>query len=183
MCWVSHISKTLYRFGFGFVWENQGVQNSNVFIKIFKQRLIDCHSQNWHEHINKSVRFNVYRTFKSSLYLEPYFTTVTNKHIRDILIRFRVGASEICTHKMRYAVPSPQDLQCPRCYASLEGEMHTYKFYCKAFADVRVKFIPKQYSKYPSFRTLELMMKDANCFHNLGKREEEMQLFIIKCIY
>ena len=30
MCWVSHISKTLYRFGFGFVWENQGVQNSNV---------------------------------------------------------------------------------------------------------------------------------------------------------
>ena len=50
-------------------------------INMFTQRLGDCHSQNWHEHINKRARFNVYRTFKTSMYLEPYFITVTNKHI------------------------------------------------------------------------------------------------------
>ena len=46
--WVSQVHQVLYKFSFGFVWENQGVQNLETFIKAFKQRFIDCHSQNWH---------------------------------------------------------------------------------------------------------------------------------------
>ena len=101
-CWASQVRKILYSFGFGFVWENQGVQNQNDFVKVFKQRLIDCHAHNWHEHvyIYTSDRFNVYRQFKMSINLESYFTCVTKKHIRDILIIFRVGASQIRTHKL-----------------------------------------------------------------------------------
>ena len=101
-CWVSQVHQVLYKFGFRFVWENQGVQNPEIFIKAFKQRLIDCHSQNWHEHISNSTRFTIYRMFKISISLEPHFTSVTNKHIRDVLIRFRIEASNIRTHKLRY---------------------------------------------------------------------------------
>ena len=77
-CWVSQVRQVLYKFGFGFVWENQGVQNPETFIQAFKQWLIDCHSQNWHEHISNSTRFTIYRMFKISISLEPYFTSVTN---------------------------------------------------------------------------------------------------------
>ena len=51
--WASQVRKVLYSFGFGFVWENQGAQNQHDFVKVFKQRLIDCHAQNWHEHVYK----------------------------------------------------------------------------------------------------------------------------------
>ena len=115
----------LYKFGFGFVWENQRVQNPETFIKAFKQRLIDCHSQNWHGHISNSTRFTIYRMFKISISLEPYFTSVTNKHIRDILIRFRIGASNMRTHKLRYVAHTPGDLMCPLCNTAYEDEMHT----------------------------------------------------------
>ena len=91
-----------HKFGFGLVRENQGVQNPETFIKAFKQRPTDCHSQNWHEHISNSTRFTIYRMFKISISLEPYFTSVTNKHIRGVLIRFRIGASNIHTPKLRY---------------------------------------------------------------------------------
>ena len=40
----------VYSFGFGFVWENQGVQNQHYFVKVFKQRLFDCHDLNSHAH-------------------------------------------------------------------------------------------------------------------------------------
>ena len=30
--WVSHVCFTLYRYGFGFVWENQGVYNTKRFL-------------------------------------------------------------------------------------------------------------------------------------------------------
>ena len=121
--------QVLYKFGFGFVWKNQGVQNPETFIKAFKQRLIDCHSQNWHEHISNSTRFTIYRMFKISISLEPYFTSVTNKHIRDVLIRFRIGASNIRTHKLRYVAHTPGDLMCPLCNTAYEDEMHTLVYW------------------------------------------------------
>ena len=98
-CWASQVRKTLYEHGFGIVWNQQGVQSPNVFLKVFKQRLIDCHGQNWHAHINRSDRFDMYKTFKSSIFLESYFSVVTNKHIRDVLVRFRLGISELRAHK------------------------------------------------------------------------------------
>ena len=87
------------------------MQNPETFIRAFEQRLVDCHSQNWHEHISNSTRFTIYRMFKISISLEPYFTSVTNKHIRDVLIRFRIGASNIRTHKLKYfCAQKPGDL-------------------------------------------------------------------------
>ena len=46
--WVSHVCFTLYRYGFGFVWENQGVCDVSNFIREFRQRLVDCFLQEWH---------------------------------------------------------------------------------------------------------------------------------------
>lgn len=167
-CWASQVRNTLYKFGFGFVWENQGVENARGFLNDFKQRLIDCHSQNWHEHLHSSSRFSVYRNFKSSISLESYFTAVKNKHIRDVLIRFRIGASDIRTHKMRFAFVSPNDLKCPLCNAGIEDEIHTL-FYCKSLNDLRHKYIPCWYTKHPSDKSLEFIMHDTKILHDLGR--------------
>ena len=156
-----------YKFGFGLVWENQGVQNPKAFIKIFMQRLIDCHSQNWHEHVSSSTRFSIYRMFKTSISLEPCFTSVTNKHIRDVLIQFRIGASNIRVHKMRYLAHTPQYLLCPLCNTAYEDEMHIL-FYCKSRDDLRQKYIPRKYIVRPSVVTLRLLMQDESCLHDLG---------------
>ena len=40
------------------IWLNQDVQNPNAFVNEFKQRLIDCQSQNWHKHVSKSTRLS-----------------------------------------------------------------------------------------------------------------------------
>ena len=75
-----------------------------------------------------------------------------------------MGTSEIRSHKMRRAVPYVTTRRVVSCNAhyvallALEDEMHTL-FYC----NLRVVLIlfPKKYSKYPSFRTLELIMQGA----------------------
>ena len=45
--WVTKIRTTLFRFGFGYVWQNKGVQEVNLFIRCFRQRLIDNRWQDW----------------------------------------------------------------------------------------------------------------------------------------
>ena len=46
--WVPHVCFTLYRYGFGFVWEYQGAYDMSNFIREFRQRLVDCFLQEWH---------------------------------------------------------------------------------------------------------------------------------------
>ena len=84
--------------------------------------------------------------FKPCISLESYITTVTNKHIRNVLIRFKIGASNIRAHKMRYVVHTPQDLLCPLCNTAYEDEMHIL-FYCKSSDDHRHKYINKKTTK------------------------------------
>ena len=50
--WASSVCFTLYRYGYGHVWENQGVCDIRAFVCEFKQRLIDCYLQGWNSDIN-----------------------------------------------------------------------------------------------------------------------------------
>ena len=109
-----------------------------------------------------------YWMFQISISLEPYFTSVTNKHIRDVLIRFRIGASNIRTNKLRYVAHKPGDLMCPLCNTAYEDEMHTL-FYCKFLDDLRQKYIPRKYTVQPSNVTLRRIMQDKSCLYDLGK--------------
>ena len=167
---VGHYGCTRFciNFGLGLYGRIQGVQNPEAFIKIFMQRLNDCNSQNWHEHVSNSTRFSIYRMFKTSISFEPYFTSVTNKHIRDILIKFRIGTSNIRVHKMRYVAHTPQELLCTLCNTAYEDEMHI-SFYCKSLDDLRQKYIPRKYVVRPSVVTLRLLMQDESCLHDLGR--------------
>ena len=43
-CWASSLCMNLMMYSFGYVWINQGVQNVNWFLRVFKKRNSDCWS-------------------------------------------------------------------------------------------------------------------------------------------
>ena len=40
--WATHVKDLSFRYGFGIVWLTENVGDDNLFINVFKQRLIDC---------------------------------------------------------------------------------------------------------------------------------------------
>ena len=56
--WASNVvlRDLLYRFGFEFVWLSQDVGNVAVFLQKFRQRVIDCSAQDWHEQVSTSAK-------------------------------------------------------------------------------------------------------------------------------
>ena len=62
-CIAVYVCFTLYRYGFGFVWENQGVCNTKRFLCEFRQRLIDCCFQDWYSAMASKDRLAFYSTF------------------------------------------------------------------------------------------------------------------------
>ena len=118
-------------YGFGYVWVNQGVQNTKRFLKIFEQRATDCWKQDWHDRVTSRERYSVYRVFKDVCLQEPYFEVITKKVLRDVFIRFRLGISDLRTHKLRYSTEPSPDLSCPLCSTGIDDEKH-FLFVCSA---------------------------------------------------
>ena len=102
--WVTTVRQTLFHLGYGFVWLNQGVATEQHFIAQLKQRFIGVYSQEWLANLRGSKRFDMYILFKTSVKYETYrcLDFVRVKCFRDALIRFRLGITELKTHKNRY---------------------------------------------------------------------------------
>ena len=60
--WAKNVKLLLQSYGFGEVWEHQGVGNEIVFLYIFKQRCIDIDIdiQQWSEDLSKSRKLYVF---------------------------------------------------------------------------------------------------------------------------
>ena len=56
--WASNIRCNLYQYGFGFVWLNQGVEEMNQFLHVFRERLIAYWWQEWRSYVETSDRFH-----------------------------------------------------------------------------------------------------------------------------
>ena len=96
--WASNVHCKLYNYGFGFVWLNQGVEEMNQFLQVFRERLVVCRWQAWDSHVETSDRFNVYRTFCTIHDTKTYLKTNIDRHLKFIMTRFRLGISDIFVH-------------------------------------------------------------------------------------
>ena len=116
---------TLYRYGFGFFWENQGVCNTKIFLCEFRQRLIDCCLQDWYSAMASKGRLAFYSTLKTSQSLTDYLFTVKKAVLWKHLVRFRLGVSPLKKHLLRYSQITPDIFTCPFCDTN-ESEMHFF---------------------------------------------------------
>ena len=139
--WAYCIKSTLDSFGFSDVWLNGGVGNEYVFLKILKQRMVDCYKQNWFSKLSNSDRFATYRSFKSLLQSEQYLYDITLMKFRKVFVYFRIGINDLYVNKNRYTA---QDNVCPFCNA-LEDELH-FLLHCKFYEAIRKKYLSKYYS-------------------------------------
>ena len=160
--WVTNVRLCLYQYGFGFVWLNQGVGGVKDFLRVFKQRMIDCRWQNWDEHVNTSERFCMYRTFCGSLHSIPlYLKLDIDRHLKFIMTKFRFGVSDIAVHHFRYKQHTPRDLTCPVCKNCEENELH-FMFCCPFYEDLRKMFIAPKFYRNPSSFHLSILLSSKN---------------------
>ena len=157
--WVSNVCFKLYKYSFGHVWENQGVENVSHFLRAFKQRLIDCFLQDWNSSIMSSDRYAFYSSFKQLHDFTPYLTTVKNPVIRKALTRIRLGVSALRPHQCRYS-KLPVNLDCSFCKGTRESEMHSI-LSCPKYSTIRESFIPAKYYVHPNAFKLSLLLADG----------------------
>ena len=165
--WSVSVKRCFDLFGFSNVWLNGGVGNEKAFLKLLKQRMIDCYRQDWSNKLNDSDRFCTYRSFKCLFEPERYLTDITIVKFRNVLVRFRMGVNELNVNN-RYTNKSHL---CPFCEA-IENEMH-FLFHCSKYKEIREKYIMK-YIKNAHDASLVFLLQNENVF---ATRSVAMYLF------
>ena len=160
--WVTNIRKCLCENGFAFVWFQQGVGNAKLFLREFKQRLIDGRWQKLNEHINESERFDFYNTFCERNFVIPvYLKLDINQQYKYIMSKFRFGISKINTHHLRYKNVNQRAFYCPYCKNVDENEFH-FVLVCPLFDDLRKQYLPEKYFRTPNHFRLTLLLNNRS---------------------
>jgi hypothetical protein len=101
--WVSKVRLFLSQYGFGYVWMNQSVGDCKAFVNVLRERMIDCRWQNWEEHVRESERFSTYYGFNGFAHeTKLYLQLDLSRHVKNIVVKFRFGVSELFVHHYRY---------------------------------------------------------------------------------
>ena len=160
--WTSEICFLLYKYGFGNVWENQGVGNLLLFIKVFKERLIECYKSEWNVKLTSNEKFKFVSSFKQSLTVSHYLIHVKHIQARSALARFRSGVSSLRSRAIRFASTCQDDsLCCPFCKHCAENEVH-FMLVCPVYTDLRNYYIPYKYFRQPALNRLALLLANEN---------------------
>jgi len=139
--WVTDIRQILFSNGYGYAWLFQSVGCEKIFLHNLRQTLIDSFKAGWHGKITISEKYQFYSSFKSVIGKELYLCQpFLPKCFRDILIKFRLGVTQINSHRFKFDINQDR-LYCPFCHVLKETEIHVL-FQCPAYSDLRMSYLP-----------------------------------------
>ena len=168
--WATDIRNMLYRYGFGYVWMNQGVGDTTAFINAFYQRVRDCAMQEWNSSRANSSKLKFYNQVKTELGFELYLTHINVKKLRAAMSRFRCSNHILKIETGRYDGTNEENRYCPLCTKKglflIENEFHLI-VECEYYATLRNAYLKSEYLNY--IRFIELFTStDKSILFNLA---------------
>ena len=110
---------------------------------------------------------------------------IQNQQIRKAFTRFRLGISQILTHKRRYTDENVVMLRCPLCNGETENEVHLLAT-CTWYDHIRQKYLSERFNlevfRYNCMHALaaqhssSISAMSIYIFHALRLRDEQISI-------
>ena len=180
--WASDIKTILQTNGFGYVWEQQGPDESEqIFISKLRQRLRDQYLQNWSDSVSQTSDHRFFKLIKKSFSVEKYLGEIDATHLRKALTKIRLGSHNFLVERGKWSKPKLKYNQrvCPTCKC-IEDVYHCL-VECPRFKSER-KSLSTEMTKKPSMFKFTSLFQSTDvsalnklalaCYKILRKYEE-----------
>ena len=159
--WATKVRTCLYRNGFGYVWEQQSVDNQALFISSFMQRLKDQYMQQWNEICNTQSKLESYAMFKPTFSYERYLDVLDVKKFRYSLVAFRSSSHHLMIETGRHIGIARDIRRCFNCHDTIESEYH-FLLVCPLYNHLREVNIPRKFYHNPTLNKFNVLMASRN---------------------
>ena len=139
--WVSEVKFLLESSGFGYVWQQQFVDNEQDFIYLFKERLCDMYKQEWKNDVNLTSDGRLFKYLKTDFCFESYLT-LNNRALRISITKIRLSSNLFLVERGRWGVNRIErnERLCTLC-GCVEDEFHCL-LECPRFNNERRGLLP-----------------------------------------
>lgn len=165
---ATNVKDMLYRYGFGYIWERQEVNNKKEFIKEFKQRLHDEFVQQVSEKFRNGSKARLYRSLYTQHEL-PFYINNVNPKFRHFMTKLRLGSHKLISETGSWARPviPYNDRKCSVCNVLCDEYHHVLE--CNVYNSLREKYVSNFYRRNSSmYNFVKLMLsKDKKTLNNL----------------
>ena len=159
--WVTKVRKCLYSNGFGYIWEEQKVDNIKLFVCQFVQRLKDQYMQQWLEVCGTTSKLESYCMYKTSFSYEIYLDVLDVKKFRWSFSAFRSSSHNLMIEQGRHLGIQRDRRYCFHCRDAIESEYH-FLLVCPLYDQIRETYIPRKFYEVPSINKFNILMASRN---------------------
>ena len=171
--WASKVRELLFRNGFGYVWVVEDVGDLNLFMKAFKQRLIDCCKQDWCAVIMESGKTRHYRYIMPVLKVANYINFNIPLKYRIALSKLRCSVHKLNVETGRHSDIAYEQRLCILCnMREIEDELH-FVMKCPVYDQIRRDWLPN----------IDFDIATADTFYSLFNSSEQQVLSLAKYVY
>ena len=152
--WATQVRHILCSFGFGYAWAMQDVGNQALFVSEFKRRLLDSFRQDWHASLTS---YPEYCEYHPEIIQASYIGYINARELRRALCLLRcckLPLNGICRFGERIVDPF-----CKQCDGQHVEDLCHFVLSCPRYVQLRKKYIPGYYSRFPSNFKVELLCK------------------------
>ena len=119
--------------------------------------------------MRNSEHFQTFYSYKSLISPELYLNDDSfGRKYRNILIKFRLGVSQIHGHRYKFYKYNRLLLKCPLCENPTEDEFHVL-FECYAYVDLRNSILPQNLVNIRNTHSMCNIMNDNVYQRNVAK--------------
>ena len=171
--WVKNRKTILEQYGLGYIWLNPYSIEPNIFVAIFKQRLIDEFTQKWISDMANNSVLDLYKYVKTEFGYANYLDHVRNKSLRHEITKIRVSSHTLRIQTGRYGRNRLErnERLCMYCDSRLIDDEYNFICECPTLDYIRAKYIKDYYRTRPNAYKLCQLLSTQNKvdINNLGK--------------
>lgn len=160
--WASKVRDLLQNTGFHEVWMYPSSVNINMFVPIFRTRIIDMYINNWRQDICSKSSLFLFKELKPDFERSEYINKMKCRSLRNILAKIRLSSHDLHIETGRHRNIDRNDRKCTLCQCNdIEDEYH-FILICPMYALLRNQYIPRYYHRHPSMLKLTQLLNSTN---------------------
>lgn len=159
--WVTTLRLNLFKNGFGYIWEQQMIENPTLFLNEYVNRLKDQYIQEWSDKCNSNGKMEFYCHYKTFFTYEKYLDCVDLMKFRRSISAFRTSSHHLMIEKGRHFGIEREFRYCIHCTDRVENEFH-FIVECPLYDQLREKYIPNSFIQQPYLEKFYSLMSCSN---------------------
>ena len=172
--WLTKLKHMLEDNGFAEVWIYPGSVNVDLFIPVFKRRLLDNFLVEVRTGLNICTSMVLYRELCQDFEISPYLIILNNRKYRNSVTKLRLSSHQLLIETGRHRGIERQNRKCSLCTKNdIEDEFH-FVLICPFYQQLRTQYISRYYYSHPS------MLKFVQLLNSSGNTLKRLSIYITK---